>query len=44
MPFKRSPSELGESRKFAQRRLLNLERKLSKDDILKKQYTAFLEE
>jgi len=44
MPFKRSPNELGESREIAQHRLLNLERKLSKDDTLKKQYTAFLEE
>ncbi|XP_075167641.1 uncharacterized protein LOC142239749 [Haematobia irritans] len=44
LPFCAEPSSLGESHSLAFNRFLSLERRLSKDIILKQQYTQFIEE
>nr|XP_012152116.1 PREDICTED: uncharacterized protein LOC105664028 [Megachile rotundata] len=44
IPFKNNVSELGDSLKGAEKRVYAMERKLSKNPELKKQYTAFMEE
>lgn len=44
IPFKRSPSLLGESMDFAKKRFLNLERKLEKNPNLKLPYHEFIKE
>ncbi|XP_055370715.1 uncharacterized protein LOC129605155 [Condylostylus longicornis] len=44
LPILSCPNLLGESKHIAFRRFLNLERKLSKDAILKSEYTSFLRE
>jgi len=44
IPLKRSPKEFGESKAIAHRRLINLERKLQRNETFKQQYTKFLEE
>ncbi|XP_055522606.1 uncharacterized protein LOC129716796 [Wyeomyia smithii] len=44
LPFLHSPSQLGDSRQIAARRLEHIERKLQKNPHLKQEYHAFLRE
>lgn len=44
IPLKRDSNELGESERTAHKRLISLEKRLSRDLLLKEQYTAFLAE
>lgn len=44
LPFKKSPSSLGESRKMALRRFSQTERRLPADGKMKKEYTKFMDE
>ncbi|XP_067216891.1 uncharacterized protein [Linepithema humile] len=44
IPLKGSLSDLGESRSQAEKRLINLERKLQKNTDLRKKYNAFMDE
>ncbi|XP_033231493.1 uncharacterized protein LOC117182504, partial [Belonocnema kinseyi] len=44
IPFKGNLDQLGESKEQAERRFLNLERKLKRKPELKKEYTAFMTE
>ncbi|XP_029679970.1 uncharacterized protein LOC115245686 [Formica exsecta] len=44
LPFRRDPSELGESRSVAIRRLNQLERRFQRDKILYERYSEFMQE
>lgn len=44
IPFRDDPNKLGASRKMAERRLLNLERRFKKDPKIKQDYVDFLNE